>query len=629
MRCQKHDERSYGRMLIATAHPPFDLAEHAVGRDDDVVEEHLGELVHAVDHLERCDRDPGRVHVDEERGDAPMARFGWSGAREQHAAVGVLREARPDLLPVDHPRRRGARVAVGIGAAAQRREVAAGAGLGEALAPQLGAGQQPRHDVGGELRRRVVDERRREDLDEREQPGIGQVARRDLRAELGAQHRRATEPADPFGPSPAHPVRVVEERLDPLHLRDVVVERAREPRTKARARRRARRATELSSERKSAMSTAYAGAGLRAASNERTERRKCHMRVAGNCIPLYRNAVIERRPPPVGRSVPLGANMQEHVPRGPVGHRQHRWARLARSDPASRTSSSWVCSSTTRRRTASTPARSAAKAPTGVLATTDRDGDARTGRGLRAVHAARARRRRRDRVARIRDEHRHDARRVLRRRIARLDDDARARVLDACARGGVVGVLDREQPGLHHRCASVRAAVAPTPRRVGRDRRVREPLAARFAASALRADGLRQGPRLVRPAAARRTCSASSSPRSASSPRPRVGRSTRGAVIGEVAAARRATSILAGDLAAGTGRRAAHHHHRVPAAAKPSCASVPTGTAPRTSTPRGISARRAGGCGCAATRRSTSTSRSRSRSTTSRRSRPPTPRTAR
>ena len=76
MRCQKHDERSYGRMLIATAQPPLQLAEHPVGGDHDVVEEHLGELALPVDHLEGRDRDPRRVHVDEERGDAPVARLG-------------------------------------------------------------------------------------------------------------------------------------------------------------------------------------------------------------------------------------------------------------------------------------------------------------------------------------------------------------------------------------------------------------------------------------------------------------------------------------------------------------------------------------------------------------------------
>ena len=51
------------------------LAEHPVGRDHDVVEEHLGELELPVEHLERRDGDPRRVHVDEERGDAPVARI--------------------------------------------------------------------------------------------------------------------------------------------------------------------------------------------------------------------------------------------------------------------------------------------------------------------------------------------------------------------------------------------------------------------------------------------------------------------------------------------------------------------------------------------------------------------------
>ena len=89
--------------------PAVELAEHPVGGHDDVVEEHLGELAHAVDHLDGRDGDPGRVHVDEERGDAAVARLGRAGAGEQHAPVGVLRQARPHLLAVDDPLRRGRR----------------------------------------------------------------------------------------------------------------------------------------------------------------------------------------------------------------------------------------------------------------------------------------------------------------------------------------------------------------------------------------------------------------------------------------------------------------------------------------------------------------------------------------
>ena len=137
-------------------------------------------------------RDPRRVHVDEERGDAPVPRIRRSRAREQHAAVGVLGQAGPDLLAVDHPGRRRAGVALGHGAAAQGREVAPRVRLGEALAPELGAREQAGDDLGGELRRREVDQRGREHLDQREEPGIREVARRERRAELRPQHRRSS-----------------------------------------------------------------------------------------------------------------------------------------------------------------------------------------------------------------------------------------------------------------------------------------------------------------------------------------------------------------------------------------------------------------------------------------------------
>ena len=68
----------------------------------------------------------------------------------------------------------------------------------------------------------------------------------------------------------------------------------------------------------------------------------------------------------------------------------------------------------------------------GVAATTDRGRDPRAGGGLRAVHAARARPRRRRRAARVGHERRDDTRRVLRRAGSASRDDDRARVLDAC-----------------------------------------------------------------------------------------------------------------------------------------------------------------------------------------------------
>ena len=62
---------------------------------------------------------------------------------------------------------------------------------------------------------------------EREEARVGEVARRERGAELGAQHRRAAEPADPLGPAVPHPARLEQDRLHPLHLRDLLVERAR------------------------------------------------------------------------------------------------------------------------------------------------------------------------------------------------------------------------------------------------------------------------------------------------------------------------------------------------------------------------------------------------------------------
>ena len=137
MRCQKHDDRSNGRMLIATAQPPFTSprmrsagtttsskntsansgAPLIISNGRTVIPGVSMSTKNAV--MPRCADPGGPVRV-----------------RSTHA-VGVLRQAGPHLLAVDHP------VVVGPGRPArQRGEVAPGARLGEALAPHLVAAEQ-------------------------------------------------------------------------------------------------------------------------------------------------------------------------------------------------------------------------------------------------------------------------------------------------------------------------------------------------------------------------------------------------------------------------------------------------------------------------------------------------------
>ena len=227
MRCQKHDERSYGRMLIATAQPPCSSPSI---RSAGTTTSSKNTSANSCSPLIISSGATVMPGVSMSTKNAVMPRWRESGEpvrvsstqRSEYCAR-LVQTFWPLITHV--ARRRG--VAVGDGAAAERREVAAGTGLGEALAPQLGAGEQAGDHLARERRRREVDERRREHLDEREEPGVGEVAGRERRAELGAQQRRAAEAADPFGPAVAHPSGLVQDRLDALHLRDVLVERAR------------------------------------------------------------------------------------------------------------------------------------------------------------------------------------------------------------------------------------------------------------------------------------------------------------------------------------------------------------------------------------------------------------------
>ena len=93
---------------MATDQPGADLAEHLVLGDLDVVEEDLGEAGLAVDLGDRAHGDAGRVHGDEEVGQAAVALGLGVGAEDAEAPVGEGAAAGPRLLAVEHPAVAGA-----------------------------------------------------------------------------------------------------------------------------------------------------------------------------------------------------------------------------------------------------------------------------------------------------------------------------------------------------------------------------------------------------------------------------------------------------------------------------------------------------------------------------------------
>ncbi len=122
------------------------LAQHLVLGDLDVVEEDLGETGLAVDLGDGTHGDAGRVHGDQEIGQPAMALGVGVGAEDAEAPVGEGAPAGPGLLPVEDPAAVVRRVA--CGARADAGEVAAGVGLGPALAPDLVAGRHRREIAG-------------------------------------------------------------------------------------------------------------------------------------------------------------------------------------------------------------------------------------------------------------------------------------------------------------------------------------------------------------------------------------------------------------------------------------------------------------------------------------------------
>src|SRR5439155_4889744 len=77
------------------------LPDELISRHPDVVEEHLVDLVPAVNEPDRADGHTGRVHVDEQERDAALLRRLGVGAGQAEDPVRVLREGRPGLLAVD------------------------------------------------------------------------------------------------------------------------------------------------------------------------------------------------------------------------------------------------------------------------------------------------------------------------------------------------------------------------------------------------------------------------------------------------------------------------------------------------------------------------------------------------
>ncbi len=107
------------------------FSDKLIGGYPDVFEEHLVDLVAAVDQLDRPHRDPGGVQIDEQKRDAGLLLGRLRvGAHQAENPVGVLAQRRPGLLPVDD-----VAVAVPQGGGAQRCQIRAGFGLGEPLAP--------------------------------------------------------------------------------------------------------------------------------------------------------------------------------------------------------------------------------------------------------------------------------------------------------------------------------------------------------------------------------------------------------------------------------------------------------------------------------------------------------------
>ncbi len=151
-------------------------AQHVGARHPHVDEEFLGELGVALDGLDRPHRDAGRLEVDQQHGDAGVARLRLRiGAHQREHPVGEVAVGGPHLVAVDDEV-----VAVEFGPRGETCQVGTGAGFRIALAPGRLASEDRRQVLRLLGRRAGVDDQR---PDEVEAMGIG---------------RRRADPADLF-----------------------------------------------------------------------------------------------------------------------------------------------------------------------------------------------------------------------------------------------------------------------------------------------------------------------------------------------------------------------------------------------------------------------------------------------
>ena len=166
------------------------LADQPIGGHLDAVEEHLGELGLAGHLPQRPDGDAGAAHVDQEQREPLVLRRLRLGPAEEEAPVGDVRVARPDLLPAHHES-----VAVPLGARAQRGQVRAGAGLGEALAPELAPREERAKETIALLGAAVLQDRGADQIDGGRCRGTRRARVVQLLVEEPAlDHRRAPSP---------------------------------------------------------------------------------------------------------------------------------------------------------------------------------------------------------------------------------------------------------------------------------------------------------------------------------------------------------------------------------------------------------------------------------------------------